>query len=68
MIRRSLDDLAKDDGIVLRLDDPGTRTGGSFPIRKEMYDALANDDIVLIDLSGVRPNPCIEAGFADEIP
>ena len=29
-----------------------------------MYEAIANDDIILIDLSGVRPNVSIEAGYA----
>jgi hypothetical protein len=63
MIERALDDL-KGENIKLTLDDPGTLTGGTFPIHKEMYDAIANDEIILIDLSGVRPNVCIEAGYA----
>jgi nucleoside 2-deoxyribosyltransferase len=29
-----------------------------------MYDAINFADIILIDLTGVRPNVCIEAGFA----
>jgi hypothetical protein len=29
-----------------------------------MYDALSRNDIILVDLSGVRPNVCIEAGYA----
>ena len=52
------------DGIDLALDDPGTELGGTFGIHKEMYDALSRNDIILIDLSGVRPNVCIEAGYA----
>lgn len=63
MIQRTLEDLARE-GIVLELDDPGTRIGGTFPIRTEMYDALRRNDIILIDLSGVRPNVCVEAGYA----
>jgi hypothetical protein len=52
------------EGIDLALDDPGTETGGTFGIHQEMYDALARNDIILVDLSGVRPNVCIEAGYA----
>ncbi len=63
MINRLLDDL-KVEGINLTLDDPGTEEGATFGIRKEMYDALAENDIILVDLSGVRPNACVEAGFA----
>lgn len=63
MIHRALADLARE-GILLELDDPGTRIGGTFPIRSEMYDALQRNDIILIDLSGVRPNVCVEAGYA----
>jgi hypothetical protein len=63
MIERALGDL-KGENINLALDDPGTSTGGTFPIHKEMYDAIANDEIILVDLSGVRPNVCIEAGYA----
>jgi len=29
-----------------------------------MYDALKRNDIILVDLSGVRPNVCVEAGYA----
>ena len=63
MIDRTLADLRLE-GIDLALDDPGTETGGTFAIHQEMYDALARNDIILVDLSGVRPNVCIEAGYA----
>jgi hypothetical protein len=63
MIDRTLDDLRLE-GINLALDDPGTETGGTFGIHAAMYDALARNDIILVDLSGVRPNVCIEAGYA----
>jgi hypothetical protein len=63
MIDRSLDDLRAQD-IELALDDPGTRAGSTFPIHKMMYDAIARNDIILVDLSGVRPNVCVEAGYA----
>lgn len=62
-IDQTLTDL-RAEGIDLALDDPGTETGGTFGIHKEMYEALARNDIILVDLSGVRPNVCIEAGYA----
>lgn len=65
MIRRALDDL-RGEGIDLALDDPGTQVGGTFPIHQEMYEALGRNDIILTDLSGVRPNVCVEAGYALE--
>lgn len=65
MIQRALEDL-RSEGINLVLDDPGTHTGGTYPIHQEMYRAIAENDIILIDMSGVRPNVCIEAGYALE--
>jgi hypothetical protein len=62
-VARTLVDLRLE-GIELALDDPGTNEGGTFGIHKEMYDALSRNDIILVDLSGVRPNVCIEAGYA----
>ncbi len=63
MIDQTLDEL-RGEGIDLALDDPGTEVGGTFGIHEEMYEALARNDIILVDLSGVRPNVCIEAGYA----
>jgi len=63
MINRAIGDLEKD-GIHLALDDPGTTGGSTFPIHEKMYQALAQNDIILVDLSGVRANVCIEAGYA----
>lgn len=65
MINRTLTDL-KTEGINLALDDPGTETGATVLIHPKMYEAIANNDIILIDLSGVRPNVCVEAGYALE--
>jgi len=65
MIDRTLEDL-RGEGIELALDDPGTQTGGTFPIHRKLYEAIANNDIILLDLSGVRPNVLIEAGYALE--
>jgi hypothetical protein len=42
----------------------GTQTGSTFPIHARMYEAIASADIILIDLTGVRPNVCVEAGYA----
>lgn len=63
-VRQALKDLQKDEKILLELVDMGTQTGTTFPIHAKMYDAIASADIILIDLSGVRPNVCVEAGFA----
>ncbi len=65
MVDRALDDL-RQEGINMALDDPGTETGATFPIPQKLYEAIANNDIILVDLSGVRPNVCIEAGYALE--
>jgi hypothetical protein len=48
----------------LQLVDMGTQAGGTFPIHTEMYNAITSADIIVVDLTGVRPNVCVEAGFA----
>jgi len=63
-IRQALKEIEKDEGAHLELVDMGTQTGATFPIHAKMYDAINSADIILIDLTGVRPNVCIEAGFA----
>lgn len=63
-VRQALDQLATQHGLRLELVDMGTQTGGTFPIHAKMYEAIASADIILVDLSGIRPNVCIEAGFA----
>ena len=62
-IDRAVTDL-RAEGIDLAVDDPGTQAGATFPIHQTMYDALKRNDIILVDLSGVRPNVCVEAGYA----
>ena len=42
----------------------GTEKGGTFPIHDKMYEAIASSDIILCDLTGLRPNVCVEAGYA----
>lgn len=67
MINRTLGDLAAENPpIALELVDMGTREGGTFPIHQDMYREIQEADIVLVDLSGVRPNVCVEAGYALE--
>ena len=63
-IEQTLRDIEKETGVHLDLIDLGNRTGGTFPIHAKMYEAIASSDIILIDLTGVRPNVCVEAGFA----
>lgn len=63
-IRQALKELEKEEGARLDLVDMGTQTGATFPIHAKMYEAIASSDIILIDLTGVRPNVCVEAGFA----
>jgi len=65
MIYRTLAELRLE-GINLELVDLGTQAGGTFPIHQRMYEAIASHDVILVDLSGVRPNVCVEAGFALE--
>lgn len=63
-LRRTLQDLHDEYGVSLELVDMGTRTGGTFMIHPVMYEAVESADIILIDLTGVRPNVCVEAGYA----
>ena len=63
-IRQALKETEQETGAHLELVDMGTQTGTTFPIHAKMYDAIASADIILVDLTGVRPNVCVEAGFA----
>jgi hypothetical protein len=63
-ISQALQDIEKDEGFHLKLEDMGTQKGGTFPIHAKMYEAISSSDIILVDLTGVRPNVCVEAGFA----
>lgn len=65
-IRRALEELERDYHYNLRLEliDMETKSGGAFPIHQKMYEAVESSDIIVIDLTGLRPNVCIEAGFA----
>jgi hypothetical protein len=63
-IRHALKEIEKEEGAHLDLVDMGTQTGATFPIHAKMYDAINSADIILIDLTGVRPSVCVEAGYA----
>lgn len=63
-IKQALKEILKENDVYLELIDMGTKTGTTIQIHTEMYEAITFSDIVLIDLSGVRPNVCIEAGYA----
>jgi hypothetical protein len=63
-IQQMLDFIERETGIKLELIDLGTKTGGTFGIHKEMYEAIASSDIIMLDLTGHRPNVYVEAGYA----
>ena len=63
-IRHTLKEIEQEDGAALELVDMGTQEGTTFPIHARMYEAITSADIILVDLSGVRPNVCVEAGYA----
>ncbi len=63
-IRQSLKEIKKEDGAALELIDMGTQVGTTFPIHARMYEAITSADIILIDLTGLRPNVCVETGYA----
>lgn len=65
-IKRALADIEAETKhhLELELIDISTDTGGTAPIHPKMYTAIRTSDIILIDLSGNRPNVCIEAGYA----
>lgn len=62
-LQQTLSDIQQQ-GVQLELIDMGTIEGGTFPIHKEMYEAIASSDIIICDLTGHRPNVYVEAGFA----
>lgn len=63
-IQVALKEFETELGTSLSLVDMGTQEGATFPIHQEMYNAIASADIILIDLTGARPNVCVEAGYA----
>ena len=63
-LQRALDDLRSEKGIALDLVDMQIEEGGTYLIHPKMYGAIETSEIVIIDLTGLRPNVCIEAGYA----
>lgn len=63
-IRQTLNKIRTDHNISLELIDLGTERGGTGPIHQRMYEAIESSDIILIDLTGQRPNVYTEAGYA----
>ena len=63
-IKATLDDLKRNHDLRLNLIDMGTQSALVTPIHAEMYNAIKSADIILCDLSGSRPNVCVEAGYA----
>ncbi len=48
----------------LELIDMGTQEGGTYPIHERMYEAIGSSEILIADLTGLRPNVLIELGYA----
>lgn len=63
-LQHTLDEIHRMHGVKLDLIDMGTQEGSTYPIHKEMYEALASSDIIICDLTGQRPNVFVEAGYA----
>jgi hypothetical protein len=63
-IRQMLKEVEQENDAHLDLIDMGSQKSGTFPIHPKMYEAISSADIILVDLTGVRPNVCVEAGFA----
>lgn len=63
-IKRALKDIKDAHAVDLELVDMGTKIGGTYLIHPKMYEAIASSDIIVVDLTGLRPNVCIEAGYA----
>ena len=63
-INRTLNDIHERHGVKLDLVDMGTEQGATFPIHAKMFDAIESSDVIVCDLTGKRPNVCVEAGYA----
>ncbi len=63
-IRETLNKVKDEHNIELELIDLGTEEGGTFSIHRAVYDSIDFSDIIIIDLTGHRPNVCVEAGYA----
>jgi hypothetical protein len=63
-LQKTLASLGRDHSVQLELVDMVSEEGGSFPIHSKMYDAIAESEIIICDLTGHRPNVYVEAGYA----
>lgn len=63
-IRIALEQVKTKTGVDLELVDMGTEEGGTVMIHPKMYEAIESADVILVDLTGHRPNVCVEAGYA----
>ena len=63
-LHQTLVNVQADHGLALELVDMGTEEGGTFPIHTKMYEVIASSDIIICDLTGLRPNVFVEAGYA----
>lgn len=63
-LKETLAAIERENRIKLDLEDMGTEEGGTFPIHKKMYEAIASSDIIICDLTGHRPNVYVEIGYA----
>jgi hypothetical protein len=60
----ALKTLVEGADLGLELVDMGTEEGGTDLIHPKMYEAIGSSEIVIADLTGLRPNVLIELGYA----
>lgn len=63
-VKITLDHLEAETGLRLELKDLGSEAEPARLIHPLMFDAIKTADIIIADLSGLRPNVFAEAGFA----
>ena len=63
-VKRAIKEIKDVHGVRLELIDLGSEKGGTKLIPTAIAEGLETSDIVIVDLFGVRPNVCLEAGYA----
>jgi len=63
-IKETLRKIKEEHTVDLELIDLATETGGTYLIHPKMYGAIESSDIIIVDLTGHRPNVYAEAGYA----
>ncbi len=63
-VKRAIKQVKDEHGVGLELIDLGSEKGGTKLIPAAIAEGLEASDVVVVDLYGVRPNVCIEAGYA----